>query len=120
MILYYFYSSFSATTDSPLMGANKDITLAGPVLESPIDSLKTPVLRSPQSVTVQSIMDADASPSMPQSGHRPMSLPPYGHPVSNTQMESAWLGRESFDGRDRMAGFSTGVHDLRLFGQDDS
>lgn len=61
------------------MGGSKDVTLGGAMVDSPIDSLRTPVPRSPHSVTLQSVVDPfGSSPVGAQDLQRPMSLPPYG------------------------------------------
>uniref|UniRef100_A0A915B6E5 EOR-1 n=1 Tax=Parascaris univalens TaxID=6257 RepID=A0A915B6E5_PARUN len=65
--------------DTPLMGGSKDVTLGGAMVDSPIDSLRTPVPRSPHSVTLHSVVDPfGSSPVGAQDLQRPMSLPPYG------------------------------------------
>ncbi|MFH4977660.1 hypothetical protein AB6A40_004369 [Gnathostoma spinigerum] len=66
-------------TDTPLMGGSKDVTLAGVMVDSPIDSLRTPVPRSPHSVNLQPLVDPfGGSPNNGQDPQRPMSLPPLG------------------------------------------
>lgn len=62
-------------------------------MDSPMESLRTPVPRSPHSVGLHSVTDyyGSSPPVGNQDAQRPMSLPPYGAPTTtNNQVGPPW------------------------------
>lgn len=66
---------------------------SGAIMDSPIESLRTPVPRSPHSVSIHSDFFDSSSPAVGQDAQRPMSLPPYsggGSSAANNQVGPSW------------------------------
>ncbi|VDM95885.1 unnamed protein product [Thelazia callipaeda] len=79
----------AAMSVSPAMSLNFHI---GAIMDSPIESLRTPVPRSPQSVNIHPDF-FDGSSNGNQDAQRPMSLPPYsgsGGLITNNQIGPSW------------------------------
>ncbi|OZC05017.1 hypothetical protein X798_08010 [Onchocerca flexuosa] len=80
----------TAMSISPAMSLNFHI---GAIMDSPIESLRTPVPRSPHSVSIHSDFFDSSSPAIGPDAQRPMSLPPYssgGSSTTNNQVGPSW------------------------------
>uniref|UniRef100_A0A915PHZ1 Zinc finger protein n=1 Tax=Setaria digitata TaxID=48799 RepID=A0A915PHZ1_9BILA len=86
----------TAMSVSPAMSLNFHI---GAIMDSPIESLRTPVPRSPHSVSIHSDFFDNSSPAVGQDAQRPMSLPPYsggGSSATNNQITGVCLQPSSW------------------------